>query len=187
MSDLLSRLETCQLCPNFCRVNRLEGARGQCRIGAEIVVSAADLHYGEEAVLVGRGGSGTVFFTGCNLRCVYCQNYDISQLDHGSTITQSELVRIMLSLQKRGAENINLVTPTHQAVQIFAAVREARRRGLHLPIVYNCGGYENPDFLRELLFIQTLVSKFSLMIDLLSRSRTIACRPTRLSQLPSCH
>jgi len=150
MPDLLSWLETCEVCPNFCRVNRLEGARGRCRSGSGIAVSSADLHYGEEAVLVGRGGSGTIFFTGCNLRCVYCQNYDISQLDYGRSVSQSELVRIMLSLQRRGAENINLVTPTHQAAQIFVAVREARRRGLNLPIVYNCGGYENPVFLREL-------------------------------------
>jgi putative pyruvate formate lyase activating enzyme len=116
----------------------------------EIVVSSANLHYGEEPVLVGKGGSGTVFFTCCNLKCVFCQNYDISQLDHGHPASQEELVRIILTLQDRGAENINLVTPTHQAAQIFEAVKESRRRGLHLPIVYNCGGYENPEFLKEL-------------------------------------
>jgi len=150
MSDLLHWLESCELCPNFCRVNRLEGEKGRCRLGSEIVISSANLHYGEEPVLVGRGGSGTVFFTCCNLKCVFCQNYDISQLDYGRPITQEELVRIMLTLQDRGAENINLVTPTHQAAQIFEAVKECRRQGLRLPIVYNCGGYENPELLKQL-------------------------------------
>jgi putative pyruvate formate lyase activating enzyme len=150
MPDLLHWLENCELCPNFCRVNRLEGDKGRCRLGSGLVVSSANLHYGEEPVLVGRGGSGTVFFTCCNLKCVFCQNYDISQLDYGGPIDQNELVRIMLTLQDRGAENINLVTPTHQAAAIFQAVQRARREDLTLPIVYNCGGYENPEFLREL-------------------------------------
>jgi putative pyruvate formate lyase activating enzyme len=101
-------------------------------------------------VLVGRGGSGTIFFTACNLRCLFCQNYEISQLDRGAPVSAEELVRLALALQARGAENINLVSPTHQAPLIFEALGEARRRGLRLPIVYNCGGYENPEFLREL-------------------------------------
>ncbi len=150
MPDLLDWLESCELCPNFCRVDRLEGDKGRCRLGPELMVSSANLHYGEEPVLVGSGGSGTIFFTCCNLKCVFCQNYDISQLDYGRRVDQDELVRIMLTLQERGAENINLVTPTHQAAQIFESVKQARQRGLHLPIVYNCGGYENPEFLREL-------------------------------------
>jgi putative pyruvate formate lyase activating enzyme len=150
MSDLTHWLEHCELCPNFCRVNRLEGRKGLCRLGSEPVVSSANLHFGEESVLVGRGGSGTIFFTCCNLSCVFCQNYDISQLDYGRTISREELVRIMLELQDRGAENINLVTPTPQAVQIFEALKKARQRGLRLPVVYNCGGYENSDFLKEL-------------------------------------
>jgi putative pyruvate formate lyase activating enzyme len=150
MPDLLNWLENCEMCPNFCRVNRLEGEKGRCRLGSALVVSSANLHYGEEPVLVGRGGSGTVFFTCCNLECVFCQNYDISQLDYGRTVDQNELVQIMLTLQERGAENINLVTPTPQAAQIFEAVKRARERGLNIPIVYNCGGYENPGFLREL-------------------------------------
>jgi putative pyruvate formate lyase activating enzyme len=131
-------------------VNRLTGERGRCRLGSEMFVSSADLHFGEEPMLVGGGGSGTIFFTCCNLKCVFCQNYDISQLDHGRPVSQEELVRIMLTLQDRGAENINLVTPTHQAAQIFESVKESRRKGLRLPIVYNCGGYENPEFLKRL-------------------------------------
>jgi putative pyruvate formate lyase activating enzyme len=150
MPDLFRWLKHCQLCPNFCGADRLAGRRGRCRTGAEPVVSSVSLHFGEEPVLVGRGGSGTIFFTACNLACVFCQNFDISQLDYGRPISQSELAGAMLGLQARGAENINLVTPTHQVPQIFAAVAEARAGGLRLPIVYNCGGYENPELLREL-------------------------------------
>ncbi len=150
MPDLLRWLENCELCPNFCRVNRLEGEKGRCRTDSGLVVSSANLHFGEEAVLVGRGGSGTIFFTCCNLQCVFCQNYDISQLDYGKPVSPEDLVRMMLALQDRGAENINLVSPTHQGAQIFEAVKTGRRQGLRLPIVYNCGGYENPEFLKEL-------------------------------------
>ena len=150
MSELLGWLKSCTVCPNFCRVNRLDGQLGRCRVGAGLRVSSANLHFGEEPVLVGRGGSGTIFFTCCNLACVYCQNYDISQLDLGQDVSEAELIRLMLGLQGRGAENINLVTPTHQAAQIFTALLKARSQGLHLPVVYNCGGYENPQFLREI-------------------------------------
>ncbi len=148
MTDLLKWLEKCELCPNFCGVNRLKNQTGKCRAGNELRVSSANLHFGEEPVLVGRGGSGTVFFTSCNLHCVFCQNYDISQLDYGNKISEIDFINIMLALQDRGAENINLVSPTHQAAQIFEAVKKARGRGLRLPIVYNCGGYENPEFLK---------------------------------------
>jgi putative pyruvate formate lyase activating enzyme len=150
MASLRDWLSGCRVCPNFCGVDRLAGEKGRCRTAAGLVVSSADLHFGEERVLVGRGGSGTIFFTACSLRCLFCQNYDISQLDRGRPLFAEELSRLALGLQERGAENINLVTPTHQAPQIFEALREARRRGLRLPIVYNCGGYENPEFLREL-------------------------------------
>jgi len=150
MSLLKEWLDSCCVCPNSCRVNRNAGEKGRCRTGAEIVISAANLHFGEEAVLVGSGGSGTIFFTACNLACVYCQNFDISQLDRGQEISAAKLLMIMLSLQDRGAENINLVSPTHQAPQIFEVVRDARSKGLAIPVVYNCGGYENPEFLKAL-------------------------------------
>jgi putative pyruvate formate lyase activating enzyme len=150
MADLLRWLSECRVCPNHCAVDRRAGQRGRCRVAADLVVSSADLHFGEEPELVGRGGSGTIFFTCCNLGCLFCQNYDISQLDRGRVIREEELVRLALGLQDRGAENINLVTPTHQAPQIFEALKKARFRGLQIPIVYNCGGYENPEFLREL-------------------------------------
>jgi putative pyruvate formate lyase activating enzyme len=150
MSDLREWLAQCTVCPNSCGVDRLAGEKGRCRTAAELVVSSANLHFGEESVLVGRGGSGTIFFTACNLACLFCQNYDISQLDRGRAIREEELTDLALALQARGAENINLVTPTHQAPLIFEALKEARRRGLKVPIVYNCGGYENPEFLRAL-------------------------------------
>ncbi|MBN2535046.1 MAG: radical SAM protein [Spirochaetales bacterium] len=150
METLLTWLESCRVCPNFCGVNRIKGEKGKCRTGSGLVVSSANLHFGEEPVLVGSGGSGTVFFTSCNLQCRFCQNYDISQLDYGSGISSGELVSLVLHLKSSGAENINLVTPTHQAPQIFEALNQARKRGLTLPVVYNCGGYENPEFIREL-------------------------------------
>jgi putative pyruvate formate lyase activating enzyme len=114
------------------------------------MVSSFGPHFGEEPVLVGYGGSGTIFFTGCNLGCIFCQNYDISHLMNGEYISTAELADIMLYLQERGCENINLVTPTHQTPQIADALLLARRRGLKLPVVYNCGGYESVEVLREL-------------------------------------
>lgn len=150
MSNLIHWLENCKVCPNFCNVNRLENKKGRCRSGYQVKVSSFNLHFGEESVLVGTGGSGTIFFTCCNLKCVFCQNYDISQLDSGEVISPEDLVAIMITLQLKGAENINLVSPTHQAPQIFEALKKAKLKGLRLPVVYNCGGYENPEFLREL-------------------------------------
>ncbi len=143
-------LRNCRVCPNFCAVDRLAGQKGRCRAGPGITVSSAMLHHGEEPVLTGRGGSGTIFLTSCSLRCLYCQNYDISQLDRGQPLSPEETAAAMLALQRQGAENINLVTPTHQAPQLMEALLQARGEGLRLPLVYNCGGYENPDLLREL-------------------------------------
>ncbi|MBN2440896.1 MAG: radical SAM protein [Spirochaetales bacterium] len=150
MESLMHYLESCTVCPNFCTVNRLQGEKGKCETGAGIVVAAANLHFGEERVLVGTGGSGTIFFSGCNLTCQFCQNADISQGGYGREISQSELIRVMFQLKDRGAVNINLVTPTHQGPQIMEAVRMAKKEGLGLPVVYNCGGYENPGFIKEL-------------------------------------
>jgi putative pyruvate formate lyase activating enzyme len=150
MPSLLDWLRKCEVCPNFCRVDRTSGSLGRCRTDDSIVLSASNLHFGEEPCLVGTGGSGTIFLTSCNLSCVFCQNYDISQLDRGTSVSPGELLRLVRSLEIRGAENINLVSPTHQAPQLFEAIRLARKDGLVIPVVYNCGGYENPDFLREL-------------------------------------
>jgi putative pyruvate formate lyase activating enzyme len=136
-------MESCTLCPRMCKVNRLNEEKGFCGIGAKAVVSSACPHFGEESVLVGYGGSGTIFFTGCNLGCVFCQNYDISQLRQGDEIEINDLVNIMLQLQRRGCSNINFVTPTHVVPHILESVYAARANGLKIPTVYNCGGYES--------------------------------------------
>lgn len=136
-------LRECTLCPRACRVNRLEGQLGYCQIGRQAQVASYGAHFGEEPPLVGRYGSGTIFFTRCNLRCLFCQNYDISQVGEGSPVDEGRLAEMMLSLQAERCHNINLVTPTHVVAQILEALFIARSKGLHLPIVYNCGGYES--------------------------------------------
>lgn len=149
--DALRRvLEDCTLCPRHCRVNRLQGEKGVCRVGALPMVSSFGPHFGEERPLVGRKGSGTIFLTYCNLRCVFCQNYDISHLGHGSECSAEELGEMMLSLWRQGCHNINFVTPSHQAAQIVSALPYAVERGLDIPLVYNCGGYEEVSTLRHL-------------------------------------
>lgn len=144
---LKEQMSRCNLCPRRCGVPRLGGKTGYCGIGAEPAISSFGPHFGEESVLVGRGGSGTVFFTGCNLRCVYCQNYDISHLRNGQTISVEELAEIFLRLQAGGCININLVTPTHQIAAIVEALEQAKAKGLRRPIVYNSGGYDLPETL----------------------------------------
>ena len=143
-------LKSCELCPRVCKVNRLNGGKGFCGIGAKAVVSSAGPHYGEESVLVGSGGSGTIFFAGCNLGCVFCQNYDISQLRHGNAVEITDVVSMMMQLQTRGCVNINFVTPTHVVPHVIESVFLARERGLTIPVVYNCGGYESIESLQLL-------------------------------------
>jgi len=135
-------LSPCEVCPRKCKVNRSEGEKGFCRSGEEVIVSSYNAHFGEEPPLVGNFGSGTIFFTNCNLKCVYCQNYPISQLGNGNKVSLSELAKIMLALQKRKCHNINLVTPTHFVPQILKSLKLAIKMGLHIPIVYNTSGYE---------------------------------------------
>lgn len=137
------RLIDCDLCGHRCRVNRLAGETGICRADDTVQVSSFGAHFGEEGPLVGTRGSGTIFFTGCNLKCVFCQNWDISQMRMGRTLSDAELAKIMISLQKAGCHNINLVTPTHYVPQILKALLLACEKGLRLPLVYNCGGYES--------------------------------------------
>lgn len=140
-----SNLEKCLLCPRKCGVNRLRGETGYCRAGSEVRVSSITVHTGEEPPISGAAGSGTVFLTGCNMACVYCQNYPISQMDHGNTITPADLAAAMLKLESRGAHNINLVTPTQHLPGIVKAIAAARESGLRLPVVYNTSGYECPE------------------------------------------
>ncbi|MDZ7262469.1 MAG: radical SAM protein [candidate division KSB1 bacterium] len=147
---LQALLKECRVCPRHCGVNRLEGELGVCQAGAELVVSSAFAHFGEEPPLVGRYGSGTIFLTHCNLRCIFCQNYDISHGGLGHIVTPEELARLMMYLQNSRCHNINFVTPTHYTPQIIAALPTAITMGLRLPIVYNCGGYESLEVLRLL-------------------------------------
>jgi len=143
-------LNNCTLCPRRCRVDRLGGEVGFCKTGEQAVVSSWDPHFGEEAPLVGRRGSGTVFFTHCNLLCIFCQNYDISHLGYGRVVSANDLADIMLSLQAAGCHNINLVTPSHVVPQILVAVAIAAEKGLRVPLVYNTGGYDRVSTLRLL-------------------------------------
>ncbi len=145
----LEHLEDCDLCARYCRVDRtgrdLRGA--VCRTGRQARVYSAGPHFGEEDPLVGRHGSGTVFFSWCNLRCVYCQNWEISWCGEGGEVTDRQLADMMLHLQDIGCHNVNLVSPSHVVAQIIAALEIAAREGLHLPLVYNTGGYDSPEAL----------------------------------------
>lgn len=144
-----SILKSCTLCPRKCRVNRLKNEIGICRTGSKAIVSSFGLHFGEERVLVGGRGSGTVFFSGCSLRCVFCQNYTISQYVEGTPISNLNLAKIFILLQKQGAININLVTPTHVVPMILEALYIAYNE-LKIPIVYNSSGYDSIETLKLL-------------------------------------
>jgi putative pyruvate formate lyase activating enzyme len=148
--ELWGKMNPCILCPRRCRVNRGKGEVGFCGISEMPVVSSVGPHFGEESVLVGHGGSGTIFFAGCNLGCVFCQNYDISHHRSGRQVTIEELAQSMLELQSIGCSNINFVTPTHVAHAIAAALELARKKGLVLPTVYNSGGYDSVETLKLL-------------------------------------
>ena len=143
-------LENCHVCPRCCNVNRLNGELGKCHTPSETIVSSYGPHFGEETPLVGRHGSGTIFFANCNLRCVFCQNYSISQLGEGEQVSKEELAHMMLSLQDQGCHNINLVSPTHVVPQILEALELAIESGLRLPLVYNSGGYDSVETLKIL-------------------------------------
>ena len=136
-------LKECTLCPRECRVDRTSDERGFCKTGNRPFISSWGPHFGEERPLVGRFGSGTIFFGNCNLGCLYCQNYSISHFGEGVEMSFERLADIMLSLQKEGCHNINLVTPTHQMPMILRSLHIASQKGLNIPIVYNCGGYES--------------------------------------------
>ena len=140
-------LESCRLCPRKCGINRLKGGIGFCKAELLPMVSSFHAHFGEEPPISGRNGSGTIFFTHCSLRCVFCQNYPISQLGEGREINITELADMMLRLQDQGCHNVNFVTPTHYIPQILEAVFTAKEKGLKIPLVYNCGGYESMEAL----------------------------------------
>jgi len=146
----LSDLEHCTLCPRVCRVNRKIGQKGYCRENGEIMIGRAALHHWEEPCISGTKGSGTVFFSGCNMGCVFCQNYNLSRGIEGKVVSIKRLADIFLELQEQGAHNINLVTPTHYVVAVIEALEVAKTKGLTIPIVYNCSGYERVETLKML-------------------------------------
>lgn len=143
-------MRSCTLCPRDCKVNRLKDEKGFCTIGKRASVGSSNSHRGEEPPISGSRGSGTIFFTSCNMRCIFCQNYPISQLRHGKEVTPHELAKIMLQLQKDGCHNINLVTPSHVIPQFLAGLYIAAKKGLKLPIVSNSSGYEGMEALKLL-------------------------------------
>lgn len=144
-------LENCDLCARYCHMNRRKTLKGAvCRTGERAVVNSFGPHYGEEDPLRGSRGSGTIFFSWCNLRCVYCQNWEISHKGQGQEVAPKDIANIMLSLQAQGCHNINLVSPSHVVAQIIAAVSIAAQLGLHLPLVYNTGGYDSLEALQLL-------------------------------------
>jgi putative pyruvate formate lyase activating enzyme len=148
--SLLARLTRCDLCPQNCQVDRTAGQTGKCGITDQLLVASCNLHHGEEPPVSGKRGSGTIFFSGCSLACMYCQNYPLSQQLVGSPFTIEELAQSMLKLQRRNAHNINLVTPDHVIGHIVKAIGLAVEGGLNIPIVYNCSGFQKPEIVRLL-------------------------------------
>ncbi len=150
VTEVETRLKSCRLCPRECKVDRQRDEKGFCRTGSRAVVSSFSPHFGEEDPLVGVGGSGTIFFTHCNLLCLFCQNYEISHLGEGREISPDQLAQMMLHLQGVGCHNINFVSPSHVVAQILTALPKAIAGGLRVPLVYNTGGYDSVETLQLL-------------------------------------
>ena len=146
----MKELNSCTICPHNCKINRNNGQIGRGRIGDKVKIALASVHNYEEPCISGKNGSGTIFFSNCNLSCIYCQNYKISQLGKGYELSVEELANIMLKQQEKGVNNINLVTPTMYVYQIIEAIKIARKRGLKIPIIYNTNGYENVKTIQDL-------------------------------------
>lgn len=175
-----ARLEECRFCPRECGTNRLLGAKGAaCRTGERAVVSSYHAHFGEESPLVGYHGSGTIFFSWCNLRCQFCQNYEISQLGQGREVEPEEVALMMLHLQAQGCHNINFVSPTHVVPQILAALALAAEKGLHIPLVYNTGGY---DHLETLALLDGVIDIY--MPDMKYSDKATARRLSKIKNYP---
>ena len=181
VEEAIARLEKCDICPRECGANRLIGSKGAaCRTGRKAVVSSYNPHFGEEDPLVGTHGSGTIFFTWCNLRCQYCQNYGISQLGHGREVEPEQLAAMMLHLQDMGCHNINLVSPTHVVPQILEALLIAVEKGLRVPLVYNTGGY---DSLKTLKLLDGIVDIY--MPDMKYSDPEVAWRYSKVKDYPA--
>ena len=166
----MKELEKCEICPHNCKVNREQGQIGRCRSNDKIKIALVSTHEYEEPCISGKNGSGTVFFSNCNLNCMYCQNYEISQLGKGREITIEELADIFLKQQAKGVNNINLVTPTMYAYHIIEAIKIARKNGLNLPIIYNTNGYEKAETIKALDgYIDVYLPDLKYYSDLLSK------------------
>ena len=146
----MEELKACKICPHKCNVNRLEGKIGRCRCDNKIKIALASVHNYEEPCISGKNGSGTVFFSNCNLNCIYCQNYEISQMGKGKVISIEHLAEIFINQQNKNVNNINLVTPTMYVPQIIEAIKIAKKNGLTIPIIYNTNGYENVETIKML-------------------------------------
>jgi putative pyruvate formate lyase activating enzyme len=175
----LSLLESCEVCPHRCGVNRLKGELGFCKTGKNAIVDSYFPHRGEEKPIRGYRGSGTVFFSYCNMRCVYCQNYQISQLGEGREVSPEELAEIFLELQAMGCHNLNLVTPSHVVPQILSALYLAVQKGFKLPIVYNTSSF---DSLESLRLLEGIVDIY--LADLKYADREIARRYSKVKNYP---
>ncbi|MFC2015966.1 radical SAM protein [Chloroflexota bacterium] len=181
VAEAYARLEACNICARECGVNRRESAEGAgCRTGERAIVSSFGPHFGEEDPLVGSGGSGTIFFSWCNLRCQFCQNAEISQLGHGHEVEPEELAQMMLSLQSQGCHNINFVSPSHVVPQILAGLLIAAKAGLCLPLVYNTGGY---DSLTTLALLDGVVDIY--MPDIKYTDAGVGQRYSKVSNYPA--
>jgi len=181
VTEAYHRLESCNICARECGVNRRESAKGAaCRTGERAIVSSYAPHFGEEAPLVGRGGSGTIFFSWCNLMCQFCQNYEISQLGHGQEVEPENLAAMMLRLQGMGCHNINFVSPSHVVPQILAGLLIATEAGLRLPLVYNTGGY---DSLETLKLLDGIVDIY--MPDMKYADQAVARRCSKVENYPA--
>lgn len=147
---MIELLEKCEMCPHRCGINRLDNQIGRCKSKDTVKIAKVSIHYYEEPCISGNKGSGTVFFSNCNLNCIYCQNFEISQEGLGKEFTIEELVEIFLNQQRNGVNNINLVTPTSYVIQIIEAIKIARKKGLKIPIIYNTNCYENVEIIKML-------------------------------------
>lgn len=177
---IMNKYENCLLCPRKCGINRSTGQTGVCGVSAEIRVARAALHYWEEPCISGEKGSGAVFFSGCSLHCVFCQNREISDGKAGKVISKERLSDIFLELKAKGANNINLVTPGQYILDIVWAVRDARRRGMELPIVYNTSGYENET---ELKLLEGIVDVY--LPDFKYMDSALSAKYSRAKDYPS--
>jgi putative pyruvate formate lyase activating enzyme len=181
VAEAYARLEACDICARECGVNRRLSAEGAgCHTGERALVSSAGPHFGEEDPLVGSGGSGTIFFSWCNLRCQFCQNADISQLGYGHEVEPEELAQMMLTLQAQGCHNVNFVSPSHVVPQILAGLLIAAEAGLHLPLVYNTGGY---DSMTTLELLDGVVDIY--MPDMKYADASVARRYSKISNYPA--